>query len=86
MAKTKNLIMSSSLNDIMAKDSKFMNLWKELPKDKKEYVRATITAEAAEFINKTAYEDFGMHNASVGMAISKLVMIAKDCLEKKESE
>lgn len=76
--------MASCLNDIMAKDTEFMKRWKEIPAKEKEYVRATITPEAAEFINKTAFEDFGMHNASVGMAISKLILIAKDCLEKKE--
>lgn len=78
--------MSTCLNDIMAKDEVFMKQWKELDKEEKEYIRATITLKAAEFINKTAFEDFGMHNASVGMAISKLVMIAKDCLEKQEKQ
>lgn len=77
--------MTECLNDSMVKDTAFMERWKELEKADKEYIRATVTSEAAEFINKTAYEDFGMHNASVGMAISKLVLIAKDCLEKEKS-
>lgn len=76
--------MTSCLNDNMAKDTVFMETFRSIPKDEKEYIRATITKEAAEFIKKTAFEDFDMHNASVGMAISKLVLIAKDCLEKEK--
>lgn len=76
--------MSSCITDIMPKDETFMNLWKAKTKDEKEYVRATILAEAAEYLNRKAFEDFGMHNAAVGMEISKLILIAKDCLEKQE--
>ena len=78
--------MSTCLTNIMAKDKDFMLRWKNTPTDEKEYVRATILGEAAEYLNKKAFEDFGMHNAAVGMEISKLVLIAKDCLEKEKSK
>jgi len=76
--------MAICLTKPMAKDTTFMEEWKDTPKDDKEYLRATILKEAAEYLNKKAFEDFGMHNAAVGMELSKLILIAKECLEKQE--
>lgn len=70
----------------MKKDEEFIKKWKNTPKEGKERLSVTILEEAADFINKKAFEDFGMHNAGVGMEISKLVLIAKKSLEKKEIE
>ena len=66
----------------MTKDKEFLKYWKQLPSDKKEYVRATITSDAAEYLNKKAFEDFGMHNRAVGMALSKIILKAKEFEEK----
>ena len=68
----------------MAKDKEFMEKWKRTPKENKEYIKATILEEAAEFLNKRTFDDFGMHQASVSMELSKLILITKDCLEKQE--
>lgn len=76
--------MTTCENDIMAKDPEFMEQWKKTPKEEKEYIRATLLSEAAEYLNRKAFEDFGMHQAAVSMEVSKLILIAKDCLEKKE--
>lgn len=78
--------MTNFETDTMAKDTEFLDRWKNTPKEEKEYVRVTMLTEAAEFLNKQAFEDFGMHQSAVSMEISKLVLIAKKCLEKKESE
>lgn len=77
------ICMAICIHEHMTKDIDFMTKWKQLPKEDKEYVRATITAEAAEYLNKKAFEDFGMDNRAVGMALSKLILIARDCLEKQ---
>jgi hypothetical protein len=75
--------MANCETDCMAKDTKFMDKWKNTPKEEKEYVRVTMLTEAAEFLNKQAFEDFGMHQSAVSMEISKLILIAKQCLENK---
>ena len=74
------------VNSSMAKDKEFMEKWKRTPKENKEYIRATILDEAAEFLNKQAFEDFGMQQGSVSMELSKLILIAKDCLEKQKKK
>ncbi len=75
--------MSICVTTYMAKDTEFMELYKKTPTDKKEFVRATILEEAAEYLNKRAFEDFGMHNKAVGMALSKLILKAKECEERE---
>lgn len=74
--------MSMCITEGMAKDLSFMATWKKLPKEQKEYIRATITVEAAEYLNRKAFEDFGMDNRAVGMELSKLILKAKECEEK----
>lgn len=76
--------MSMKITEDMAKDTEFMAKWKNIPKEQKEYVRATITSEAAEYLNEKAFKEFGMHNAAVGMALSKLILKAKECEEKQD--
>ena len=83
MPKKKILTMAKVLNDIMAEiDEKFLARWKD---SKKEQKRVTLMEEALDFANERAFKDFGMGQSSVSMEISKLVLIAKDCLEKQES-
>lgn len=40
--------------------------------------------EAMEFASQKAFEDFGISQASFSMEISKLILIAKECIEKGE--
>lgn len=48
-------------------------------------VRATVTKEAAEFLEKMAFDDFGMmKKGALGMELTKLLLIAKECLEKQK--
>jgi hypothetical protein len=70
----------------MAKDKEFLEKWKKTPQEHKENIRATILEEAAEFLNRKAFEDFGMQRGSVSMELSKLILIARDCLEKQEKK
>ncbi len=74
------------VNSFMAKDKEFLEKWKSTPKENKEYIRATILDEAAEFLNRQAFEDFGMQQGSVSMELSKLILIARDCLEKQKKK
>jgi hypothetical protein len=74
MAKALNVIMTE-INDV------FMEKWKN---SKREQKRVTIMEEALEFANERAFKDFGMGQSSLSMEVSKLILIAKDCLEKKE--
>jgi hypothetical protein len=50
-------------------------------------VRATVTKDAADFLENMAFNDFGMmKKGALGMELTKLLLIAKDCLEKQNSE
>jgi thermostable 8-oxoguanine DNA glycosylase len=50
-------------------------------------VRGMITKEAAEFLENEAFKDFGMmKKGAIGMELTKLILIARDCLEKKEKQ
>ena len=39
-----------------------------------------------EFASQKAFEDFGISQASFSQEISKLILIAKECIEKGEKE
>jgi hypothetical protein len=51
---------------------------------KKTQKRVSIMQEAPDFANQKASEDFGMTSRSFSMEISKLILIAKETLEKPE--
>ncbi|MCZ3364409.1 hypothetical protein [Methanobacterium veterum] len=40
--------------------------------------------EAFEFASQKAFEDFGISQSSFSMEISKLILIAKECIEKEK--
>lgn len=42
--------------------------------------------EAFEFASQKAFEDFGISQSSFSMEISKLILIAKECIEKGEKK
>lgn len=62
-------------------NEKFLEKWKKSNKSQK---RVSIMDEAMEFASQKAFEDFGISQASFSMEISKLILIAKDCIEKKD--
>lgn len=62
-------------------NKEFLEKWE---KDKKEQKRVSFMNEAFEFINRKAFDDFGMTQSSFSKEVSKLILIAKDCLEKEE--
>jgi thermostable 8-oxoguanine DNA glycosylase len=48
-------------------------------------VRGMITKEAADFLENEAFKDFGMmKKGAIGMELTKLILIARDCKEKQE--
>jgi len=48
-------------------------------------VRGMITKEAADFLENEAFKDFGMmKKGAIGMELTKLILIARDCIEKQE--
>lgn len=50
-------------------------------------VRATVMKEASDFLESMAFKDFGMmKKGALGMELTKLILIAKDCLEKQDSK
>ena len=67
-------------------DKKFMKKWRGTSKENKESIRATLLKETVIFLHKKAFEDFGMQKGSVSMELSKLILIARDCLEKQKKK
>lgn len=48
-------------------------------------VRGMVTEEAAEFLENEAFKDFGMmKKGAIGMELTKLILIARDCIKKQE--
>ncbi|OEC86267.1 MULTISPECIES: hypothetical protein [Methanobacterium] len=48
-------------------------------------VRGMVTKEAAEFLENEAFKDFGMmKKGAIGMELTKLILIARDCIKKQE--
>ena len=74
--------MSKVLTVIMTElNDKFLEKWKASNREQK---RVTLTDEALEFINEQAYKDFGIGQSSFSMEVTKLILVAKDCLENKK--
>lgn len=62
-------------------NKKFLEKWDNEEKIQK---RVSLTKESLEFINQQAFEDFGLSQSSFSKEVSKLILIAKECIEKKE--
>lgn len=71
------------ISNMDPENEEFMKRWKD--DDEKEHVRVTLSKEAADFAIEKAPE-FGVGQSSLSLEISKLILIAKDCLEKQNSE
>lgn len=54
-------------------------------KEKKVMLRGTVPPDIAKSVEKMAIDEFGLDQAARGKTLTKLIMIALDCLEKKES-
>ncbi len=81
MATNVNVIMSN-INDIA--NEKFLELW-NAEKNKKQK-RVSMTEEAFNFVSQLAFDDFGMEQSAFSKEVTKLVLIAKECIENKELE
>ncbi len=66
--------------------TELIKLEREWTKADKILLRGTVTPDVAEFLEKMAFEDFGMmKKGAIGMELTKLLRIAKECVEKQES-
>ena len=63
-------------------NEEFLQKWKKSNKSQK---RVSIMDEAFEFASQKAFEDFGISQSSFSMEISKLILIAKECIEKERN-
>lgn len=62
-------------------------LEKEWNEAEKVLIRGTVTEDAAEFLEEMAFKDFGMmKKGAIGMELTKLLRIARDCLEKQSKK
>lgn len=60
---------------------KFEKKWKD---SEKILIRERLTKEAFDFLEEKALQDFGkMKRGALGMELTKLILIAKESLEKK---
>lgn len=72
-------MLKRQIVDMEIEDKKFKEKWQ---KDKeKEHIRVTIFSKAAEFVGTRAYNDFGLGQSSISLEISKLILIAQNCIE-----
>ena len=80
-SKKKRIPMATNVNVIMTPENlKFMEKWDS---QKKEQKRVSIIEEVIPFINDRAYKDFGLEPSAFSKEVSKLILIAKECLEKQ---
>jgi hypothetical protein len=60
---------------------------KEWNAAEKVLVRGKITKEASDFLEERAFHDFGMmKKGAIGMELTKLLLVARDCIESKKEE
>jgi hypothetical protein len=60
----------------------FLTKWNT--KEKKVMLRGTVPPDIAKFVEKMAIEEFGLDQAARGKTLTKLIMIAQDCIEKEK--
>jgi hypothetical protein len=84
----KNIKMATGIKISMPKESpELKRLEKEWLETDKILIRGTVTPDVAEFLEKRAFEDFGMmKKGAIGMELTKLLRVAKEYLEKQESQ
>ncbi len=87
-ALSKNIKMATRIKILMPRETpELMKLEREWLEANKVLIRGTVTPDVAEFLEKMAFEDFGMmKKGAIGMELTKLLRIAKERIEKRESE
>lgn len=80
--------MATGIKILMLRETaelrKFESEWL---KAEKILVRGSVPSDVAEFLEKKAFEDFGMmKKGAIGMELTKLLRIAKECVEKQDAE
>ena len=84
MTKKKNVSMAMNLCvNMTLENEEFLQKWE---KEEKEQKRVSLMKEALDFVNNKAFEDFGMTQSSFSKEVSKLVLIAKEALEKESKK
>lgn len=78
------MAMNVFVNMTSKNNKAFLEHWKQ--EKVKEQKRVSLTQEALEFINRQAFEDFGITQSSFSKEVTKLILIAKDCLEKESKK
>ncbi|OPY20637.1 MAG: hypothetical protein A4E26_01822 [Methanobacterium sp. PtaU1.Bin097] len=80
--------MATGIKIFMPKGTpELKKLEKEWLEADKVLIRGTVTPDVAEFLEKRAFEDFGMmKKGAIGLELTKLLRVAKNSLEKEESE
>jgi len=82
MTKKKKVSMAMAINvNMTLENEEFLEKWKA--EDDKIQKRVSLTSEALNFINQCAFEDFGLTQSAFSKEVTKLILIAKDCLEKE---
>ena len=60
-------------------------LWNKDPE--KVLIRGKVTKEASDFLQEEAFKDFGMlKKGAVGMELTKLILIAKNTIERQKEK
>jgi hypothetical protein len=69
------LVMTVTQEDFQAK-------WDT--KEKKVMLRGTVPPDIAKYVEQMAIDEFGLDQAARGKTLTKLIMVAMDCLEKEK--
>lgn len=80
--------MATGIKNLMPKGTpELRELEREWLKANKVLIRGTVTPDVAEFLEKKAFDDFGMmKKGAIGMELTKLLRVAKECIENQESK
>jgi len=78
--------MATGIKIFMPKGTpELKKLEKEWLEADKVLIRGTVTPDVAEFLEKRAFDDFGMmKKGAIGLELTKLLRVAKECIEKQE--
>jgi len=78
--------MATGIKIFMPKGTpELKRLEKEWLEADKVLIRGTVTPDVAEFLEKRAFDDFGMmKKGAIGLELTKLLRVAKECIEKQE--
>lgn len=75
-------MLENNLLTMTVSDEDFQKEWDT--KEKKVMLRGTVPPKIAKFVEKMAIDEFGLDQAARGKTLTKLIMIAQDCIENSE--